>query len=490
MKTAPWMIRYIIKYSMAPAAILISMGCTVGPDYKKPQVTMPQEFRTQVRSADASSIADMPWWHVFEDEELQGLIRKSLANNYDLKVAIARIEQARSVVKVTRSASIPQIGYNAFGGAERTFAPQEESVETVGYSTFGGVLNAVWEVDMWGRIRRSTESAMAILLAQEDVRHGIILTLISDVAANYFQLIELDRELAIAEESSGTYKRTHSLFSDRFEAGKDSDLAVQRVLAAYNSSIATVESIKRQIVQQENAISILLGEYPRGITRGQTLTKQVLPTTPIGATTDILQRRPDIMQAEHVMISANADIGVAVANFYPRVGLSTLIGAQAADVSEDFSSFGIGSAIANVTGPIFTGGRLQAIYIGRQAFWDESVAQYKKSVLNAFRETSDVLAAEKTLVNQRAALQKQVDALRSSVDLSLLRYDGGRSSYFEVLEAQQQLFPPEAAFAQTRRDQLIAVVNLYKALGGGWKSAEASNNSNPKNQNSISTGGK
>jgi multidrug efflux system outer membrane protein len=204
------------------------------------------------------------------------------------------------------------------------------------------------------------------------------------------------------------------------------------------------------------------------------LVKQKLPVTPLGTTTAMMQRRPDILQAEQVMIAANAEIGVAVANFYPRVDLAALLGVQAANVTGSFETFSIGSLFGSLAGPIFTGDRLESIYKQRQAFWDEAVARYKKTVITAFRETSDALVAQKNLVGQRQSLKGQVAALRRSTELALMRYDGGRSSYFEVLEAQQQLFPAEAALAQTQRDQLIAVVNLYKALGGGWNSAEPS----------------
>lgn len=494
MKTAPSKIRIIVTSSTVLASIVMFAGCTVGPDYKKPEVAIPHEFREQTGASNTASIADLPWWDTFQDKALQELISEALANNYDLKMAVSRIEQARALVDVTRSGGLPQIGYNATGGSDKAITVQEDSVGDVRYNRLGGSLNALWELDVWGRIRHTTEASMANLLAQQDVYHGVILTLVSDIATNYFQLLELDRELAIAQESSDTYKRMVNLFSDRLEAGKDSELPVHRGQAAYNSSIATIAFLKQQITLQENVISILLGGYPKAIKRGHILTEQVLPETPLGTTTDILQRRPDIMQAEQAMVAANAEIGVAVANFYPTFSLSALLGIEGVEVSDEFSKLHISNALGNITGPIFTGGRLQAIYRQRQAFWDEAVTQYKKTVLTAFKETSDALAAQKNLVNRRDGLQKQVEALRRAMDISLLRYDGGRSSYFEVLEAQQLLFPAEAELAQTQRDQLIAVVNLYKSLGGGWKPVVSGENSIPENvslhQDSIQTEGK
>ncbi len=289
------------------------------------------------------------------------------------------------------------------------------------------------------------------------------------MAAGYFRLLELDRELAIANESTRVFKGTLDLFTARFEAGRDSKLPVQRAQANYDESRARAADLKRQIAQQENALSILLGSYPKSIPSGRGLAEQTMPATPLGATTDLLQRRPDILAAEQNMITANAEIGVAVANFFPRIGLSAFVGAEGITFAGTSSAFGLWSAGLAASGPIFTGGRLKAEYQGRQAFWDETVAQYRKTVLTAFQETSDALVAQQNLVERRAALEAQVADLKSSVDLALSRYDGGRASYFEVLEAQQQLFPAQDALAQTQRDQLVAVVNLYKALGGGWK---------------------
>jgi multidrug efflux system outer membrane protein len=324
-------------------------------------------------------------------------------------------------------------------------------------------------VDLWGRIRRSTEAARAGLFAQEDVRRGVMLTLVTDVANAYFVLIGLDRQLAIAQDSAVTYKRTLDLFTQRYNAGRDSKLPVVRAQAAYDSANASIASLTSAIAQQENVLSVLLGGYPGTIDRGTQLEAQTMPQTPVGLTTDVLQRRPDILQAEQAMIGANAEMGVAVANFYPRIGLSALFGGQAQRPEDIFkSNFNVWGIAAGIAGPIFTGGRLKETYNAQKAFWDQTIAQYKATVVNAFRETSDALVAQQTLVAQRAALQDQVAALRESVDLSLSRYDGGRASYFEVLEAEQQLFPSEDQLAQTQRDQLVAVVNLYKALGGGW----------------------
>src|SRR6516164_5020450 len=459
----PWRLSAVLAVAVSLAA------CAVGPEYHRPEVTPPKDFRSQVAPAEAGSLADLPWWQVFNDKALQGLITQALAGNFDLKVAVARIEQARQQVAVARADYYPQVGYQASAAREKSFIPLPQLQGNVTYNSFLAAINAAWEADVWGRIRRTTEAATAGLYAQEDVRRGVMLTLVSDVAANYFLLIELDRQLAIAEESVTVYKQTLDLFTQRFEAGRDSKLGVVRAQAAYDSSSAAIAALNRAITQQENAICVLLGIYPRTIERGTQLPQQVMPATPVGLTTDLLQRRPDIMQAEQVMVGANAQIGVAVANYFPRIGLSALYGGQGVEVSDLFkSNFSIWSLGAGLTGPIFQGGRLKANEQAQEAFWNESIAQYKQTVTVAFRETSDAMIAQQTLVTQRKALESQVQANREAVDLAMQRYTGGRASYFEVLDAEQSLFPSEDALAQTQRDQLIAVVSLYKALGGGW----------------------
>jgi multidrug efflux system outer membrane protein len=372
-------------------------------------------------------------------------------------------------VWVAASELYPQIGYQALAGRQKAFVPFDDAGGNITFNTFAGVLSTAWEIDVWGRIRRSTEAARANLFAQEDVRRGVMLTLVSDVATGYFRLLELDLELEIAQESSRTYKQTLDLFTQRFEFGQDSKLPVARAQANFDSSIANTARLKRAIVQQENALSVLLGAYPQAIERGMPLTEQSTPKTPLGLTMDLMQRRPDLMETEQNMIGANAEIGVAVANFFPRVGVSALFGGQSPHIEDVVdSSFNVWNIAGSVAGPIFEGGRILENYYAQQAFWDGTIAQYKQRVLVAFQEVSNALIAQDTLASQRVALQHQVGALREAVQLALLRYNVGRASYFEVLEAEQQLFPAEDALAQTRRDQLLAVVDLYKALGGGW----------------------
>lgn len=456
------------KLVAAVSLLTLGAGCAVGPDYAPPALDTPPEFRG-AGAASQESLADLAWWQVFNDPALTDLIHRALANNHDLDIAVSRVEQARAVLGVSRSAFWPQVDYGVTGGSQQTALPQSDRVDELSYDSMSGALSAAWELDVWGRIRRANEAAEANLLAQEYVRRGVMLTLVSDVALGYFRLLRLDKELAIARESSGVYGETVTLFRIRFEAGRDSRLPVERAEAAHSSSTARIADLERQIAQQENALSVLVGAYPGHIPRGQTLVEQTMPSTPVGLTSDLLKRRPDILRAEQMMIAANAEVGVAVANFFPRVGLSALFGEQSFEADAFDGDFDVWNVLGNVTGPIFNGGRLRSQYEERRAFWDESISSYRQTILVAFQDVADALVAQRTLAQRRAAQEREVTALRRSVDFALTRYRAGRASYFEVIEAEQQLFPAQDALAQTSEAQLIATVNLYKALGGGWR---------------------
>jgi outer membrane protein, multidrug efflux system len=478
--------------SFVLAAVVLLAGCAVtdephgllgklwhfevGPDYQRPAVAAPADFRSQVGPAEAASFADQPWWTVFNDPTLQGLIGEALTNNYDLQSAVARVEESRALVGVAAAPLYPQVGYQ--GGAQRgkSFVPVgpggQEPQGNLTFNTFTGLFDVAWEIDVWGRIRRSTEAARAAYFASEDGRRGVMLTLVSAVATAYFQLLELDRQLEIARASSESYQETLDLFMKRYRGGTDTKLSTARADAALQGSVARIAALHRASVQQENAISVLLGVAPEAIARGAPLVAQSSPPTPPGLTTELLERRPDILQAEQNMIGANAEIGVAVASFFPTIGLSAFYGGEGrhiGDVVKD--SFSIWNIAANAAGPLFQGGQLLETYYAQQAFWDETIAQYQGTIVRALQEVSDALTAQADLADQRAALEKQVAALRDAVQLSLLRYNTGYAFYFEVLDAEQQLYPAEDALAQTERDQLLAVVSLYKALGGGWQTS-------------------
>jgi multidrug efflux system outer membrane protein len=296
-----------------------------------------------------------------------------------------------------------------------------------------------------------------------------MLSLVSDVASGYFRLLELDREREIARSSAETYQQTLDLFTERYEGGKDTKLSTSRAEASLAASLATIARLDEAIGQQENAICQLLGAPPRPIERGNPLIVQTPPVAPAGLTSDLLQRRPDILRAEHDMMSANAEVGVAVANFFPRIGLTALYGGESPEIGNILkNNFSIWNIAGSVSGPIFQGGRLLEQYRARQAFWDETIAAYRGTIVQALREVADALVSQSKLVERRAAQERQVKALADAVELSLLRYRTGLANYFEVLEAAQQLYPAEDALAQSQRDQLLTIVTLYKALGGGW----------------------
>jgi multidrug efflux system outer membrane protein len=452
----------------APHGLLGKLwGVEVGPDYRRPAVEMPDEFRGQLGAAEAASFADLPWWEVFGDAALQRLVRQALVGNYNLQGAVANVEQARAQVGVAASSLFPQAGYEGAAAREKAFLIPDRPNST--FNVFLGAFNLAWEIDVWGRIRRSTEAARAQFLASEEARRGVVVTLVSDVATNYFRLLELDRELAIARDSADTYRHTLDVFTERYRGGTDTKISTARAQANLQASLATIASLQRQIVAQEDAISVLLGSNPAPVERGTPLIAQTTPETPSGLTTALLERRPDVRGAEQRMITANAEVGVAVANFFPVIGLSALYGGESARTQDLFKSSGnIWNIAADVSGPIFQGGKLIESYYAQKAFWDETIARYRGTIVRAFGEVADALAAQARLAEQRAAQEAQVAALREAVELVLLRYKIGLSNYIEVLDAEQLLYPAEDALAQTQRDQLLAVVNLYKALGGGW----------------------
>lgn len=444
----------------------------VGPDYERPPTELPERFRGQADSGDPASLADLPWWEVFDDPSLQQLVREALENNYDLKTAIARVEQFRAQVGVAASDLYPHVGYDGGASRQKAFVPVAPGPNRT-FNVFSGVLDVAWEIDVWGRIRRSTEAARAQLLASQDTRRAVMLSLVSDVASGYFRLLELDRQREIARTSAETYQQTFDLFSQRYEGGKDTKISTSRAEAALAESVATVARLDQAIIQQENALSELLGAPPRPIERGHPLTAQSSPAAPAGLTSELLERRPDILRAEHDMVSANAEIGVAVANFFPRIGLTALYGGEGNKIENVVkNNFSIWNVAGTMSGPIFQGGRLVEEYRARQAFWDETIAAYRESIVGALREVSDALAAQSKLVEQRTAEERQVRALAAAVDLSLLRYRTGLATYLEVLDAEERLYPAQDTLAQAQRDQLLTVVALYKALGGGWNLAD------------------
>ncbi len=452
------------------ACTLVS-ACAVGPNYKRPAVDAPPIFRGQDGDARRASLADLPWWEVFKDDRLKELIQTALTNNYDLRVAVRRIEQARAIEVQTRSQLFPQVGYEgdvATGKNSFLDAPSPNSGKTRGSAL--AILNVAWELDLWGRIRRADEAARAQLLANEEAKRGVMLSLVSDVAQAYFELLELDLQLEIAKRTTRSFGDSLAIFRRRLEGGVASRLETSRAEASLASTAATVPNLEQLIAIKENQINVLLGRNPGPVPHSATLIQQhTPPEVPPGLPSALLERRPDVRQAEQELVAANAQIGVAVAVFFPRLGLTTFFGRA----SPELSAFTAGSASAwavagSLVGPIFQGGRLLGQYRQAEAQWEEVKLRYQQTALNAFQEVSNALITRQKLEEVRAQQARAVSALDDSVKVSLQRYVAGLSSYFEVIEAQQQLFPAENALAQTQLNQLVVIIRLYKALGGGW----------------------
>ncbi len=449
--------------------LIVGSACAVGPNYVRPPVAPPEDYRGHVGSVEAASIADLPWWEVFEDPVLQQLILEALGANYDLQTAVHRVQQAKALVGVAQSPFYPQIEYQASAGRVRPnelVSPQSDK-----FSLFYGAFSLAWEIDVWGRIRRSNEAAQQSLLATEEFRRGVLLSLVTGVAETYLTLLELDRELEIARETAQTFEATLELFTRRYQGGVGNQLQVARAEAALADTLARIPDLELRILVQENAIRVLLGRDPGAIARGTPLAERPAPpATPPGLPSALLERRPDVLEAEHTIASANAQVGVAIANFFPQIGLTALYGGASSELKDIVkNNFSLWNIAGNAAGPLFQGFELLEQYRAQVAFWEETRAQYEQTVITAFAEVSNALTAQTRLAESRAAQERSVRAYQESVRLSLLRYDHGLSTYFEVLEAQQQLFPAEIALAQIQLDQLLTVVTLYRTLGGGWQ---------------------
>ncbi|MFI5315038.1 MAG: efflux transporter outer membrane subunit [Myxococcota bacterium] len=458
------------RRSLAAAlAIALAPACAVGPDYVRPEVTPPAEFRSQVTSADAASIADLPWWEVFDDPVLQELIVESLGANYDLATAVYRVRQATAQVGVAQSGFYPRIGYE--GSAGRTRRPELPSLPADTFDVFYGAFSLAWELDVWGRIRRSSESSQQQLLATEEVRRGVLLSLVTSVAQEYLKLLELDREVEVTQQSIQAFQETVDLYTRRFKGGVGNQLQVSRAEAALAQAQAVLPDLERRIAIEENTISLLLGRAPGPIPRGKPLIERpAAPSTPPGLPSALLERRPDVLEAEAQIASSNALVGVSIANFFPQIGLTGLYGAQSAELHDLVkSNFNLWNYAGNVAGPLFQGFELLERYRSQVADWEQTKAQYQQTVINALAEVSDALSAQSRLAEASEAQGRAVSAYQQSVTLARVRFDHGLANYYEVLEAQQQLFPAELVLAQFQRDQLLTVVTLYRALGGGWK---------------------
>lgn len=464
---------------------LCTSGCALGPDYKRPAVDPPANFRSAVTPVEQGSIADLPWWTIFKDEILQRLVAEALEKNYDLRVAVMRVEQARQLAAQARGQFFPQAAYDA------TVAKGKNSFLTNpspsgGNTEDSGLINlsVFWEMDFWGRIRRQNEAARAQYLATEEGRRAVVVSLVSSVAQAYFELLELDLELAISRKNTRSFEDTLKMFTLRLEGGAASKLETSSAEALVGSVSANIPDLERQIVLKENQINVLLGRNPGPVEREAHLLDQVdPPEVPAGLPSELLERRPDIRQAEQNLRAANAQIGIALTNFFPKIGLTTLLG----QVSPELSSFTDGTsslwAVAGtMSGPLFQGGTLVAQYRQAKAACEEARLVYEQTALNAFQEVSNALISRQKYAATRIQQARAVKAYEEAVQVSLKRYVSGKASYFEVLQNQQNLFPAETTLARTELNQLLATIQLYKALGGGWREGEQSGAAKQENQ--------
>ncbi|MEM1329570.1 MAG: efflux transporter outer membrane subunit [Planctomycetota bacterium] len=459
------------RLSATAAALVMLAGCTVGPDYEQPEVAqIPESFRFEPEQTLGD--ADTEWWREFGDPVLEGLIDEALRNNYDVRIAAARVEEFAARVGITRSAAFPQVEYGAGGERSQNSrelaagrAPGAERISDF----FNANLNVGWELDLWGRIRRSEEAAIAQLLSAEESRRGVILTLVTGVATGYVGLRSLDEQLAIAQERLETRKETLDLFELRAERGVISDLEVAQVRSEYERTATTIPQIEREIAQLENSLSVLLGRAPGPIPRGARIDSILIPAVPPGVPAELLRRRPDLRAAEQDLVAANALVGAAVAEFYPRVSLTGLFGFASDDLSDLLSSSAsIYNLAANIAGPIFTAGRLEGQVDAAEAATDAALNTYINAILVAFRETEDALVVLRTTRDELEAQTRQVDALAAYTELAELRYDNGYVDYIEVLDAERDLFDTRLENTRLQADRIASVIGVYKALGGGW----------------------
>jgi multidrug efflux system outer membrane protein len=453
-------------------ALLTLLGCKVGPNYKRPPVTVPGDYRGLAPDAGQqtnASIGDEKWWTVFQDERLQALIREALANNYDVRIAATRVLEAQASLGITRADQFPTITGGASGSNQR-FAktaitpPFETSPAQVNLSLF-------WELDFWGKFRRATEAARANLLATEWGQKAVMSSLVSNVATAYFQLLELDMELAISKETLDSRKESLRLVQIREQGGTTSLLDVRQSEELVYTAAANIPDLERRIEQQENFISILLGANPAPVTRGKPLLDTViLPTVPAGLPSALLERRPDIQSAEQQLVAANAQIGVAKAAYYPQITLTAIAGYQSPALTNLFTGpAGFWNFGGQLVQPIFTGGRIRSGVRLTEAQQQQAVLFYQQTIQQAFREVSDSLVAYRRNQEFRDQQALLTAAAQDATRLANVRYQGGVTSYLEVLDTETLSFNAQLSLAQAELNERLALVQLYNALGGGWQ---------------------
>jgi multidrug efflux system outer membrane protein len=462
--------RRLSPLAVALLASGLLAGCAVGPNYHRPAIQTPPAYRDpgENAQAQAASFADLPWWQIFQDPQLQDLIRTALKQNYDLRLATERINSGRAQLAITRSSLFPQVQAdgNFSGGKEYNFQTKSNFLTLTG--------DAAFQLDFFGRLRRATEASRAQLLATVDGRNTVLLTLVSDVASDYFALLQLDLQLQITRETVKTQQDSVKLTNLRLDHGVATKLDVLQAQQVLDTANAQIPDLERQIAQEENAISILIGDYPQDVPRGRPLAEQsLLPEVPPGLPSLLIERRPDIREAEHDLVAANAEIGVAKAQFFPQISLTGSgggsFGRSSAFSSLMSSQIGIWSYGAEVSQPIFTGGALRGNLHLAESQHQQALIAYQQAIQRAFGDVSDALIGYQKFHEVRVRQEETVADLQESVRLSNMRYQGGTTTYLEVLDGQRSLFSAELTLAQARGTEYQSLVQLYKALGGGWQ---------------------
>ncbi len=470
------MLRRALIVCLVPTLASLFAGCMVGPNYARPQMPTPPQFRFVQEPAQAETLADAPWFRVFEDPTLQGLIKEAIANNLDLRIAVARLDEARARAGIAKSYLYPQVDGVASYGARQTSNLRDTVQDPAGdndktsQNVVGG-LQLSWELDLFGRIRRGEEAALAVVLATEQGRRAVLITLIGDVATNYFLLRELDLQLQIARQTLRINDDTVLYFQNRLDGGVSNRLELDRIRANRAQTAAAIPQLEQQMALVENSISLLLGRLPGAVTReALPAGEAVPPPIPAGLPASLLERRPDVVQAEQLLVAANADIGVAKALFYPTISLTGFLGGVSGDIATFLGGDGASwSFAAGLLQPVFQGKRLRRNLEAAQARFDGALAAYQRAALNAYREVSGSLVTIQKLAEVRVNQEEGVAALTDAADLARARYDSGLASYIEILTADQELFQRQLLLAQTHGAELRARAELYRTLGGGWQ---------------------
>ena len=448
---------------------LAMFGCMVGPNYKRPVVEAPTSWRFEEK--EAREVANTAWWEQFDDSVLNELVRIALKENKDVKIAAARVEDFAGRYRTTRAPLFPQVGAGANAGksraTERSPSPIDGTINPA--NNFQIFLNANWEIDLWGKLRRATEAARADLLGTEEGRRAVILTLVTSVASAYVNLRDLDMQLEIARRTAKSRQESYNLFQLRFRGGTISELELNQVKSEYEQALSTIPLIEKKITQQENGLSVLLGRNPGSIPRGRMIDELVLPAVPAALPSELLTNRPDIRQTEQDLVAANARIGVARSQYFPVISLTSSFGYASTDLSKLFSGPArVWRYAAPLAAPIFTAGAISGQVKSAKAAQQQALVRYQQVIQAAFREVEDALIDQKRSREQLEIEAQRVITLRNYARIARLRFDSGYTSYIEVLDAERSLFNAELFHAQTKGILFQALVNLYKAIGGGW----------------------